>query len=160
MQHISWSVLWQSFGNMVRQKAKLCCETTSSLSRSRLTVAPLGGGQYSPLCIFLNNKKTAARSPAKFSIASRASIWHLHTQLQVLGYLRSGVIEVELRSCSSKNEQKTLNLETLTWQKLQLTSNFEALYLVVQRKNGDTKPLSGILKLLSFWPPNWKIGLL
>ena len=64
--------------------------------------------------MFLNSKKTAARSAAKFSVPSRASIWHLHTKFQVLGHLRSGAIEVKLRSCSSKNEQKSCNLQTIT----------------------------------------------
>ena len=74
-----------------------------------------GGGHYGPpLWFFLNRKKTEARSAAKFSVPSRASICHLHTKFQVLFYLRSGAIEVKLRSCSTKNEQKSCNLQTLT----------------------------------------------
>ena len=80
-----------------------------------LTFAPLiGGPLWPPLWFFLNSKKTAARSAAKFSVPSRASIWHLHTKFQVLGHLRSGAIEAKLRSCSSKNEQKSCNRQTLT----------------------------------------------
>ena len=76
-------------------------------------MAPLGG-IMAPLWFSLNSKKTAARSAAKFLIPSWASIWHLHTKFQVLGHLRSGAIEVKLRSCSSKIEQKSCNLQTLT----------------------------------------------
>ena len=77
---------------------------------------PVGGGPICPPpCGFSwIGKKTAAPSAAKYSVPSRASIWHQHTKFQVIGHLRSGVIEVKLRSCWSKNEQKSYNLETPT----------------------------------------------
>ena len=100
------------------------CGTTHIL----LTLAPLGG-HYGPLWFFLNSKKTAARSAAKFSVPSRASIWHLHTKFQVLSHLRSIAIEVKLRSCSSKNEQKSCNLQSLT--KARVFKQFQVFFYVV-----------------------------
>ena len=37
-------------------------------------------------------------------------IWHLYTKFQVIDRLRSGVVEVKLRACSSKDELKSWNL--------------------------------------------------
>ena len=94
-----------------------------------LNPRPVGGGAiwWFFLWFFLNSKKTAARSAAKFSVPSRASIWHLHTKFQVLGHPRSGAIEVKLRSCSSKNEQKSCNLQTLT--KARVFKQFQSFFI-------------------------------
>ena len=108
---------------------------------------PVGGAFWPPLWFFLNSKKTAARSAAKFSVPSRASIWHLHTKFQVLGHLRSGVIEVKLRSCSSKNEQKSCNLETLT--KSTVIKQFQSsLYGLVDKKR---RYKTAISDFQNFW---------
>ena len=51
--------------------------------------------------------------------------------------LRSGVIEVKLRSCSSKNEQKSCNLQMLT--KLEFLSNFKVFLRGLAGKDWSTK---------------------
>ena len=67
-----------------------------------------------PLWFSLNSVKIAVRSAVKFSVPFRKLILHLHTKFQGKFHLRSGVIEVKLRSCSSGNELKTCNLQTFT----------------------------------------------
>ena len=116
-----------SFDKSISMKQYLC---NASLSHIDINLNPRpvgGGGIIPPLWFFLNSKKAATRSAAKFSVPSRASIWHHHTTFLVLGHLRSGVIEVKLRSCSSKNEQKSCNLQTLT--KARVFEQFQSFFL-------------------------------
>ena len=94
----------------------------------RVNPRPVGRGNLPPPAgCFLNSRKTTARSATKFLVPSRASIWHLPTQFQVIGHLRSGVIEVKLRLCSSKNEQKPWNLEMLT--KDRVKKEFQSVFM-------------------------------
>ena len=49
-------------------------------------------------------------------------------------------------SCSSKNEQKSCNLQTLT--KARVFKQFQSVYVVLQGKDWSTKLLSRIFKIL------------
>ena len=78
-----------------------------------LTRDPMGGGQRAPSpCVFFgDNSKTAMNFAAPFSVPLRTSISRIPWKIWVIDHVRSRVIEVNLRSCSSIFGRKLVNGE-------------------------------------------------